>query len=1548
MCAAMSGVVAVVAWCSWWHGNWWIGTLGADYVPMAPSTAFLFVLLGGAMVLHQYWPSWLGTRVFSYMAGAVVLLFSVFVTAQYLGGAALPLRDWLSHPTATVNGFRIGVMAPVTAKMFLLAAVAWLFLLPPLVNRRFFQLAGAGLGLSVLLTGLVVIVGYSMGKPLYYTGDTIPMAWLTAVAFVFLGLALLFGNALTSCSRLASGLAGASRQFGGGLVIFFLLVAVMITISGFFFLQQQQLRAGEDAQTELKVIADQKARQISEWRRRCLADARRIKESPFATRAIGAFVAGPESDTQRAEMVAWLKSTREHGRFERVLIVDTQRLVRAVFPVENNELDPKLKGNISNAIQSNRTVIVDLHTSSKIPTSFEMDILVPVTVPGGSRPVAVVVLEIDAGKFLFPLLRSWPTRSQTGEAFLVRREGNDVVYLSELRHHKAAALKLRVPVSKEHLPEAMAARGEEGVVEASDYRDTPVLAVTKRIRHSTLWFLVTKQDQSEVYAALNRQVLIVGFLGVGVLLGVALGVSLLWRAHEHRHLQQQLMMTERIAHLVKTANDIIVLLDENWNIVEANDRAAEKYGYTREELLRMNIRELRAPEEQAKFDQQLKQVDTQGMLLETRHRRKDGATFPIESSVRAVQIEGRRYFEGIIRDITERKQLEQELLRMNRLHTALSQINEIVARVQTQAELFCEVCRALVEFGGFKLARLGWLDADAHSLNTLAQHGDDAAAQTARAAACVPLRVDEKNWGAITVYAEDTGMFGDKEMVLLEEVAVNVSFAMDHLDQEARRREAERWLADKEERFRQMFTSMSSGVVVYEANHDGTDFIIRDLNPAGETITHVSVRDMVGRPATEVFPGLREMGLLEVFQRVWRTGVAEHFDAHLYHDEKLTFWAENYVYRLSTGEIVAVFDDVTQRKQAEAALRESEEQFRTMADFTYDWELWIATDGQFRYVSPSCLRITGHSAKEFREDPNLFLRIIHPEDRAVVAEHMATTGVPSPPLNLDFRIITRSGEVRWINHVCQAVFRSDGTYLGRRASNRDITERKKTEDERSRLFAAMEQAAETVVITDVDARILYTNPSFERTTGYARHEVLGLNPRILKSDKHDASFYHKMWDTLTRGEVWHGHLINKRKDGSFYEEDATISPVRDDSGRIVNYIALKLDITREVELQNQLNHAMKMDAIGRLAGGVAHDFNNLLNVIMGYGEMVMAKLDPSSPLYKPISQMTKAGERAAGLTRQLRAFTRKQVIEPRILDLNTAIHDLHTMLRRLVREDIEIKLALSPNLGRVRADPTQIEQIITNLVANAHDAMPQGGTLTIETCNITLDADAAHTHAGARPGEYVQLAIHDTGIGMTDEVKAHIFEPFFTTKDTGKGTGLGLATCYGAVMQNGGHIFVESVVGQGTSFHVCLPRVADRPQRKSGDKTIGALPIGTETILLVEDDEAVRQLAETMLAKLGYQVLVAASGEQALQIAEQKAGTIHLLLTDVVMPQMNGKQLAEELHKRHPHIKKLFVSGYVSHAVTGDGAFEPGTLLLQKPYSSFALATKVREALEKT
>ncbi|MCI0702738.1 MAG: ATP-binding protein, partial [Planctomycetia bacterium] len=405
----------------------------------------------------------------------------------------------------------------------------------------------------------------------------------------------------------------------------------------------------------------------------------------------------------------------------------------------------------------------------------------------------------------------------------------------------------------------------------------------------------------------------------------------------------------------------------------------------------------------------------------------------------------------------------------------------------------------------------------------------------------------------------------------------------------------------------------------------------------------------------------------------------------------------------------------------------------------------------------------------------------------------------------------------------------------------------------------------------------------------------------------------------------------------------SVVAARDETGLPKLVTAVVIDMTERKKLEEQFRQAQKMEAIGRLAGGVAHDFNNLLTVINGYGQMLLDRL-PSTDLTRDLVQeMTAAGERAAGLTAQLLAFSRKAIVEPKVLDLNEVVTQSAKLLRRLIGEDVVLATALAPNLDRVKADPTQVEQVILNLAVNAKDAMPRGGKLTIETRGLRLREEDRALYPDLPQGRYVQLAVSDTGVGMSEEVKSRLFEPFFTTKEQGKGTGLGLAVVHGAVKQSGGRVDVYSELGIGTTFKILLPAVTAAVPASG---TVRLAPKGAETVLLVEDEAGVRKFGRLALETQGYTVLEAAGGEEALRIAERHAGPIHLLVTDVVMPRMGGREVAEAVRARHAGLKVLYVSGYTDDAVVRHGIVDETDAFLQKPFTPLALARKVRMVLD--
>ena len=489
------------------------------------------------------------------------------------------------------------------------------------------------------------------------------------------------------------------------------------------------------------------------------------------------------------------------------------------------------------------------------------------------------------------------------------------------------------------------------------------------------------------------------------------------------------------------------------------------------------------------------------------------------------------------------------------------------------------------------------------------------------------------------------------------------------------------------------------------------------------------------------------------------------------------------------------------------------------------------------------------------------------------------------------------------------------------------------------------------MITDVNGTILYVNPAFERITGHSHAQVIGFGPHTPSGDKQRVAVYREMWRMATGNSPWHGQFTDSRPDGSLYTVDSTFTPVRNQAGELVNYVATLHDVTREVQLEEQFRQAQKMEALGRLAGGIAHDFNNLLTVVHISATLIERQLRPEDPLWEHVKRIQLTGSRAANLTKQLLSFSRREVIEPTVLNLNDLVGKLSRILERVVGDDVELVTALAGDLWPVKVDPSQIDQVIMNLVVNARDAMPQGGTLTIETANTFLDEAYAATHVDVQPGKHVMLAIIDTGMGMNREVKSHLFEPFFTTKEPGQGTGLGLATVFGIVKQSGGHIRVASELGQGTTFHIYLP-CADEdnaPHEAATDllpQSSARLVHGTQTVLVAEDDADVLKLAAEVLQSCGYRVLAAGNGPEAVQISAQHDGPIHLLLTDVVMPQMNGQELAKHLQSQRPDLRVLYMSGYADNAIVQHGVLALGAAFLPKPFTIEELTQMVRTVLE--
>ena len=634
------------------------------------------------------------------------------------------------------------------------------------------------------------------------------------------------------------------------------------------------------------------------------------------------------------------------------------------------------------------------------------------------------------------------------------------------------------------------------------------------------------------------------------------------------------------------------------------------------------------------------------------------------------------------------------------------------------------------------------------------------------------------------------------------------------------------------------------------------------------------------------------------------------------------------------------------QRRAEEALRASEEKYRNIfenvSDFIYIHDL----EGLFKETNLPFIEEMGYIEDDF---VNINVKDLIPERYKHQFEDYLKEVIEKGKSEGLMRIMTKDGDERIVEYKNSLVYDKTGP-IGVRGSARDVTERKQAEEEllksEQRYRTLFEDSIDAVYITTRDGKFIDANQSGLDLFGYSREEMASVNALQLYVHPSDAGKFEK--EIGEKGFLRDYEITFRKKDGT--EMDCLLNTTlrRANDGSILAYQGIIRDITEQKKLEAQFRQAQKMEAIGILAGGVAHDFNNILTTIIGNASLALMKVSKDDPLREEIEEIREAGERAASLTRQLLAFSRKQIIRPEILDLNELLTDIEKMLGRLIGEDIELLTIPGPELWQVEADPGQIEQVIMNIAINARDAMPKGGKLTVETANVDVDGSYFRKHGikEKQPGTYIMLAVSDTGIGMDKETQEHIFEPFFTTKEIGKGTGLGLSTVYGIVKQNNGFIWVYSEPGQGSIFKIYLPKAkGDVASEKKEQHPVIELG-GSETVLIVEDDDSLRKLARTVLKQRGYKVLEAENGEDALRVSEAHDGSIDLLIADVVMPKMGGKETAERLQPLYPQMKVIYMSGYTDNAILHHGVLAPGLNFFEKPFTPEGLARKVREILD--
>jgi len=707
-----------------------------------------------------------------------------------------------------------------------------------------------------------------------------------------------------------------------------------------------------------------------------------------------------------------------------------------------------------------------------------------------------------------------------------------------------------------------------------------------------------------------------------------------------------------------------------------------------------------------------------------------------------------------------------------------------------------------------------------------------------------------------------------------------------------------------------------------------------------------ALRDEIGGIAAEgkLAPILGQWGYMS--QEL--ESIEELLDARR-HEQRLAAAAVLFalLFVLACWQSVRILRERNRTRHAEQALRETEQRLRLMANNIKEMVLAYDMDRHLIFANRAVETLTGYQTAELEKSG--FVNWIHPDDQARMLTHWERLFQGSAFVDEEYRLTTRDGRTKWASATWGPIRDEAGRQIGVQGSERDITDRKLADvalRESERRFREMLETTHLVsAMLDQSGNITFCNDFLLRLTGWKRDEVMGRNwcDLFIPPGQYDKQLFSTQVSDRAVPPHHENEIITKTGGRRMISWNNTI--LFDAARNPIGVATIGEDVSERIRLENEVRQAQKLESVGRLAGGVAHDFNNLLTVINGYSDFLLKQLKTSDPLRSYAEQIRNAGDRAASLTKQLLAFSRKQIIEPRVLDLNATIRESTPMLQRLIGEDMVLETHLFAPLGQVMADPDQIHQVIMNLVVNARDAMPDGGKLDIQTGNVDLDAtSSAAMHDGAAPGRFVLMTVTDTGHGMDEATRQRIFEPFFTTKEIGRGTGLGLATVYGIIRQSGGWIDVSSEVGIGTSFKIYLPRI-DASRVPEEHKIAAATGGAGETVLLVEDQEAVRSLAGAALKQYGYRVIEASDGDEAIAVAEQYLGEIHLLLTDVVMPGMDGKDLSKRLKKVRPNLKVLFTSGYTADVIAHRGVVERGVPFLHKPFSPEELAVKIRDVL---
>jgi two-component system, cell cycle sensor histidine kinase and response regulator CckA len=1348
-----------------------------------------------------------------------------------------------------------------------------------------------------------------------------------------------------------------------------IVLAFLALAAGWAWFYKAQEKASRlRVEEQLVAIGKLKADEIVSWRKQRIEYSEVLAENPTISQLVARIISGQDDGAARRELLSLFESLRLHYDYDDVLLSDTAGGLVLTLN-KKGEKHRAFVPHLSEAFSSGKSLLVDLHTDEAHPQP-HISVIAPIfSVDSGSRsPLGAIILVCDATSFLFPLIQSWPTPNKSCETLLVRRDGDRVLFLNELRHRKGTALRLSFPLNRTEIPAVMAVLGKTGLVEGKDYRGEEVLAYIEPIAGSD-WFIVSKEDSKEIFAPWRQRSLflvLLAFFSISTVIALLMIMSQEKEKDHFRDLyaaESRLReMTQKHATTLRSIGDAVISCDTEGKVEFLNLVAEKLTGWREEEakgrLLKevFNIVNETTHEE---VENPVTRVLKEGLIIVLANHTlliaKDGTERAIADSGAPIMDESGKIIGVVLvfRDQTEERRLEREveqsevLLRsvMDRLPVGIA-VNSVdpVVNFSYMNDNFPKFYRTtretlenpdsfwetVYEDPAFREEIKKRVIADCASGDPERMHWQE-----------IPITRSGEPIGIIT--ARNIPVPGKKLMISVVSDMTKI-------------KEAEKTLIESEERFRSIYNNSTIGL--YRTTQDGK---ILMANPAlvkmlgYESFEKLAERNLEKDGYEPSYERKRFIDLVEKDGEIRGLESAWKRD-----DGTILFVRESArAFKDKDGRLLyyeGTAEDITDRKLAEITLKESEERFRSFVENANDIVFSLTPEGNFKYISPNWTEMLGHDIKEIMG--SFFGVIIHPEDVPMCKSYLDRAIMTGEKQSgIEYRIMHKNGSWRW--HVTNAsvVRNDDDKIISIVGIARDITERKKAETElkesEARFRSLIETAPEAIFVQS-DERFVYLNPAMQELLGAGdASELLGTHMMArIAPECHDI-IRNRIREQLDTGES--APLMEQeylRLDGSRVFVEATAVPIKfeGNDGHLVflrNITTRKLAEEQQEKLQTQLIAAQKMDSIGRLAGGMAHDFNNLLSVIIGHAELALQHADLGDKVHPDIHEILDAAGKSTELIKQLLAFARKQTISPNIMDLNKVVEKTIKMVKPLIGEDIALEWKPDRDLWRVKIDPTQIDQIIVNLCLNARDAIHDGGKIIIETQNAIIDEAYCQTHSDFKAGNYTMLGVSDNGSGMEKETSAHLFEPFFTTKEIGKGAGLGLATVYGIVKQNGGFINVYSEPDKGTTFKVYIPRhnAGIRPGEVV-DRTEDILPeSGSEVLLIVEDELAILKIAKKILENLGYHVLSAALPSEAIDLVGEFKGEIHLLITDVIMPEMNGKSLFEKLRLMRPGLKSLYMSGYTANVISHHGVLDKNLNFIQKPFTIKMLARKVREAL---